>query len=249
MGSEKVLFKTEEKMSRSDVATLLRTLADKVEKGKVSLEQGKEMNGEFYVSKGIVCFCDILGYTSLLENNSMYSTVEIIVEQICEIKEAISCKISEFHKFSDSDRNLGRCFLKGKIKHLIVSDTIIFFFDMKDIEESKIERDFHTVPALITVQFILAFIREMFDRGLPLRGYVDYAEYCIFDHFFSGKVLADCHSESNKLDFSGVCMSKNCRDYLANGSNDQNFLYLLQSMIIEIEVPTKKGHEKRWLLN
>jgi amphi-Trp domain-containing protein len=42
MGSEKVLFKTEEKMSRSDVATLLRTLADKVEKGKVSLEQGKE---------------------------------------------------------------------------------------------------------------------------------------------------------------------------------------------------------------
>jgi amphi-Trp domain-containing protein len=42
MGNEKVLFKTEEKMSRSDVATLLRTLADKVEKGKVSLEQGKE---------------------------------------------------------------------------------------------------------------------------------------------------------------------------------------------------------------
>ncbi|MCW5206244.1 hypothetical protein VU08_04845 [Desulfobulbus sp. F5] len=179
----------------------------------------------------------------------MYSTVKIIVEQICEIKEEISCKISRFHKFSDSDRNIGRCFLKGKIKHLIVSDTIIFFFDMKDIEESKIERDFHTVPALITVQFILAFIREMFDRGLPLRGYVDYAEYCIFDHFFSGKVLADCHSESNKLDFSGVCMSKKCRDYLANGSNDQNFLHLLQSMIIEIEVPTKNGHEKRWLMN
>jgi hypothetical protein len=179
----------------------------------------------------------------------MYSTVKIIVEQICEIKEEISCKISKFYKFSDSDRNLGRCFLKGKIKHLIVSDTIILFFDMKDIEESKIERDFHTVPALITVQFILAFIREMFDRGLPLRGYVDYAEYCIFDHFFSGKVLADCHSESNKLDFSGVCMSKNCRDYLANGSDNQNFLQLLQSMIIEIEVPTKNGHEKRWLLN
>lgn len=40
MGRETVLFKTEEKMSRNEVAELLRTLAGKVEKGKVVLQQG-----------------------------------------------------------------------------------------------------------------------------------------------------------------------------------------------------------------
>jgi amphi-Trp domain-containing protein len=40
MGRETVLFKTEEKMSRNEVAALLRTLAGKIEKGKVVLQQG-----------------------------------------------------------------------------------------------------------------------------------------------------------------------------------------------------------------
>ena len=42
MGRETVLFKTEEKMSRNEVAELLRTLAGKIETGKVILQQGTE---------------------------------------------------------------------------------------------------------------------------------------------------------------------------------------------------------------
>ncbi|MCI5142004.1 MAG: amphi-Trp domain-containing protein [Candidatus Electrothrix sp. ATG1] len=42
MGRETVLLKTEEKMSRSQVADLLRTLAGKIEKGKVVLQQGSK---------------------------------------------------------------------------------------------------------------------------------------------------------------------------------------------------------------
>lgn len=42
MGRETVLFKTEEKMSRSQVAELLRALAEKIENGKVILQQGTE---------------------------------------------------------------------------------------------------------------------------------------------------------------------------------------------------------------
>ena len=40
MGREQVLFKSEEKMSNVEAANLLRTIADKVEKGKVVLSQG-----------------------------------------------------------------------------------------------------------------------------------------------------------------------------------------------------------------
>ncbi len=40
MGKETVLFKSEEKMSSSEAAELLRSLADKIEKGKVVLSRG-----------------------------------------------------------------------------------------------------------------------------------------------------------------------------------------------------------------
>ena len=42
MGKEQVLFKTEEKMSSKEAASLLRTIANKIEKGKVTLVQGKK---------------------------------------------------------------------------------------------------------------------------------------------------------------------------------------------------------------
>lgn len=42
MGKETILFKSEEKMSSSEAAELLRTLADKVENGKLVLSQGKK---------------------------------------------------------------------------------------------------------------------------------------------------------------------------------------------------------------
>jgi len=42
MGKETILFKTEEKMSRKLAADLLRQLADKIDKGKVKLQQGEQ---------------------------------------------------------------------------------------------------------------------------------------------------------------------------------------------------------------
>lgn len=42
MGKEQILFKSEEKMSSKEAANLLRTIADKIEKGKVSLAQGNK---------------------------------------------------------------------------------------------------------------------------------------------------------------------------------------------------------------
>lgn len=41
MGKEQVLFKSEEKMSSKNAAEILRAIADKIEKGKVVLVQGK----------------------------------------------------------------------------------------------------------------------------------------------------------------------------------------------------------------
>ncbi len=40
MGMEKVLFKSEEKKSAAEAAAILRTIADKVEEGKLLLKQG-----------------------------------------------------------------------------------------------------------------------------------------------------------------------------------------------------------------
>ncbi len=42
MGIEKILMKSKEKTSRAEIAQFLRTLADKVEGGEVSLKRGEE---------------------------------------------------------------------------------------------------------------------------------------------------------------------------------------------------------------
>lgn len=42
MGKEVVLFKNEEKMSSGEAATLLRKIAQKIEKGEIVLERGKK---------------------------------------------------------------------------------------------------------------------------------------------------------------------------------------------------------------
>lgn len=42
MGKEQILFKSEEKMSSAEAAQMLRTIADKVENGKVVLTQGEK---------------------------------------------------------------------------------------------------------------------------------------------------------------------------------------------------------------
>ena len=42
MGREKVLFSSEEKRSRAETAAFLRALADKLETGKVILQQGEQ---------------------------------------------------------------------------------------------------------------------------------------------------------------------------------------------------------------
>ncbi len=42
MGRETVLFKTEEKMSRKNAAELLHQIADKIDNGKVVLQQGNK---------------------------------------------------------------------------------------------------------------------------------------------------------------------------------------------------------------
>lgn len=42
MGRETILFKSEEKKSRNEAAAILRQIADKVETGSLSLQQGNE---------------------------------------------------------------------------------------------------------------------------------------------------------------------------------------------------------------
>ena len=42
MGKEQILFKSEEKMSSKEAANILRTIANKIEKGTVTLAQGNK---------------------------------------------------------------------------------------------------------------------------------------------------------------------------------------------------------------
>ena len=78
------------------------------------------------LTKGVICFCDILGYKSFLENNSTIDSAKIIIERIANIDKKIKRTVDETFKFKESTRNIGNCYLKNRMKCVIVSDTIVF---------------------------------------------------------------------------------------------------------------------------
>lgn len=200
------------------------------------------------LTKGIVFFCDILGYKSLIENNSTTESAKIIVNHIAGINDKIIKEICAIYQFDETTRNIGYCYLKNKMECVIVSDTIIIFFDLDEYTDK--DREFHSVSCLMIITYILSFIRTMFEKGLPLRGCVGFGEYFVFENMFAGKVISECYKESEKLDFTGVMITKECYKNIIKNSRNKEFIKLFKSFVELIRVPLKNKVKKdRYIFN
>ena len=90
----------------------------------------------------------------------------------------------------------------------------------------------------------------MFEEGLPLRGCVGFGEYFIYESMFSGRIISECYTESEKLEFSGVMITDECYKYIKENSKNLEFINLLESLIEDIVVPVKQNiEENRHILN
>jgi hypothetical protein len=201
------------------------------------------------VEKGIVGFFDILGYQNFLKNNSIENCIDIIEKKILELPEEV--KKDYLYLYTDTpDEYLNniRSYFKTNLNTAFISDTIIFFFDFSVVEKDKI-------PAFLNqiLFFLMIVTRLSFEKGFPMRGYVDYGEfyYNIENNksLIAGKTVINCYQQTNNLDFSGLVVSEDTCEFC------KGFDYFYLNNIFERKiidkylVDTKNGEEEKYVLN
>jgi hypothetical protein len=201
------------------------------------------------VENGIVGYFDILGYQNFLKNNSIEKCIDVIEKIILELPEEI--KKDYLGLYSDIPdeylRNIRNHF-KTNLNITFISDTIIFFFDFDGIENDSI-------PAFLNqiLFFLMVFTWLSFEKGFPMRGYVDYGEFYYNDEnnksIIAGKTIINCHQQTNNLDFSGLVIDENTCKFCK--SFDYFYLnYIFEKKIIDkYLVDTKNGEEEKYVLN
>ena len=200
-------------------------------------------------SYGYILYCDILGYRSILENNDVDDSAKIIIEHIEKIDEEIKHDLKVAYGFDDNTRNIGKCFLDKRIESINISDSIVVFFDMSNSFDN--DREYHTINSLVMLEYIKSFFRKMIEKGLPLRGCLNCGEFFYHNSMFASKIIPETVSQSEKLDFSGIMVTKNCVETIKRNSKNvvfknQLFSYSLFKALVKIK---PYSVEERILIN
>jgi hypothetical protein len=156
---------------------------------------------EKIVNKGFVCFFDILGYKSILKNN-INDCAKIIKEILLQIPDTIKDDLIKIGMRQRRDEELKKFFTEH-FHRIMVSDSILIFFDFDKIEESEIP--FFTMIALL---YIRNFQSQSFKKGLPMRGAVDFGEYYFYDNLFAGETIINTYTAGGIEFFRGYYFRK-----------------------------------------
>lgn len=202
---------------------------------------------EKIIDRGIVCFCDILGYKNILTNNSVNECASIIKDSLSLIPEKIIKKIvpdkkSTTTKIIDA---MIKDFFAHHFHHVIVSDSILFFFDFDGVAEE--DKDLFFVHALY---YIVLFQAECFRNGFPLRSCIDIGPFYYYDHIFAGSTIINCYNTQENMNFSGITITETAHDYIiSNFSGEEKFTaeYIIENSIKRV-VPLKNNHEDKLIL-
>lgn len=150
---------------------------------------------------GLICFFDILGYQSFLENNSASETasdtalkvLDIITTTVPEVKDRLS---SMFINLPDDLQHHKQIF--DEIRPLIFSDTILLSVQYPKTETLQNASVAH-FSALAQIIFV-----KMFLAGLPMRGVILDGDFIIKDYCFAGTSIVKAYKLCQQLDFAGL---------------------------------------------
>jgi hypothetical protein len=169
--------------------------------------------------KGLVAFFDILGYQDIINNNLIDDVAKIISEIILGLpRDAKKIMLERFpdveKEINDKDvqmRNAIAAFY-SKINARIISDSIIIAMEVPQNtgERKEGEIGFHYFMFLC---YVADLFFKSFDKGLPLRGAIDYGEFFLNQQCFAGKPLVECYGLSNDLELAGCVITQNTENY------------------------------------
>lgn len=153
---------------------------------------------------GFIAFCDILGYQSFLENNSVSQSIGNVLGMINEVPKELHVKATDFWKELLANEAYLEKLTKALTK-LVFSDTIVVSMECQDIQGA----DWEPKAFLFFMYYVSRLFGEMFFKGLPMRVAITKGEFVFDQSCVAGKALIDTYKLCHSLDFSGLVFHQN----------------------------------------
>lgn len=187
---------------------------------------------------------DILGYSSLIENNPLDRLIEIFCQVIKDLdQKAVSLMRPDEHQITEI----------APTKTFVFSDTIILY---QTIPKSML--DFG--PSFLTKACVL--LRLGFEYGVPLRGAISFGEFFVHEKSFLGEPITDAFKAEKNLQWSGAILTASAKqkyqDYEKKRQSSKNITYrginmnpadmftpFSQDIVVETNIPIKNKTENR----
>jgi hypothetical protein len=206
---------------------------------------------------GYVGFFDILGYKQVILNNQINATAKLISDILMKMPDTVVTNITRsdapaVHEMTGTAMAAMQAWnkiLRESIHWLIFSDTILV--------SMALDRSLHPLLQFqrsgAFFQTCIVLLREMFDRGLPLRGAVSFGDFFIQERCFAGVSIVDAYQLSESLELSGAvltreaaAMCRETREFAAQHDYD-NMVDIMDHMFVEYLVPMKRDVNRRHL--
>lgn len=208
----------------------------------ISSKSTKEVSSGRKVT-GFFGLFDILGYRSLIENNSLEELIKIYNSVVSGIDKAA---VTINH--TDEDQSLSF----DTVGSFMFSDTIVLFQEYSTTN----------LPGGTFILKAALLMRLAFEKGIPLRGAISYGEYYIDENCYLGKPIIEAYETEKIQEWSGAVLCNSAeREYALDldrrsSAKTMNFHGIeinpavmmspfMENLIVQYDVPTKSGIEIR----
>ncbi|MHA1984463.1 MAG: hypothetical protein ACW967_08925 [Candidatus Hodarchaeales archaeon] len=218
---------------------------------------------EIKPNSGLVAFFDILGYAQMLLSNEVKITAKLIVDVLSQVPKDVVAGIVEDQglevieglKSKEYFNKFWRKLIHEEIGWLLFSDSILISLPL-DTEEDMFFWGMRVVAFLYVCSFLQ---RQMFDKGLPLRGAISYGDFYIQGSYFAGQPIIDAYQNSESLELSGCILTKSAeylynqmKQYAKENDFEESVNSFLDQICVSYLVPKKrdkleKGIMVNWL--
>jgi hypothetical protein len=194
------------------------------------------------IKTGFVSVFDILGYKSLIENNDIIQTAALIsgfIERIPELMEEETVSHLKDIEYVKVQQAFNRC-----LEKIIISDTIVICMPFED--EKNNDDVFKTLIIASFLSYIEKLLKILCDKGLPVRGSIDYGQFYATKRSIAGRPFLDAFNLSEQLEFVGCAITDKAFEKICPSQEDTRY----SKKIFKYLAPMKGAQNKRlYLLN
>lgn len=189
--------------------------------------------------RGILSFCDILGYQSFLENNSATESALKVLDIITNAPTIARDRLNTLW-LSPATEGLG---VHESFQHLVFSDTIVLMLPYPDDFDEKWRKN-----AINYISLLTGYLKcRMFIEGLPLRCVIHEGDYITKETCLAGMAIVEAYRLTESLDLSAVVYSQSLGKSMLKTifSGKENTKSIVDKYFPEYLTPMKNSTETK----